>query len=89
MKTIFKYPLEVTDDQEIEVPECFNPLSVQVQRGSPCLWAEVDPGCPRTIKRQILIVGTGHPLPDDHDVWDYIGTFQMYDGELVFHAYWK
>jgi len=43
MNSIWKYPLQVTDAQTIDVPEGSEALSVQVQNGTPCLWARVDP----------------------------------------------
>lgn len=43
MKTIYKYPLDVTDRQVIAMPEDAEILTVQVQNGKPMLWAVVDP----------------------------------------------
>lgn len=84
MKAIWKFPLGVADVQAIEMPARANFLTVQAQHDRPCLWAEVDPENER-VERHILIVGTGHPMPDR--VLEYIGTFQLHDGQLVFHAF--
>lgn len=81
--TIYKYPLLILDEQEIEMPMGARIMTVQMQNGQPCLWAHVHPG--NTLeKRKILIRGTGHPA---NDVGCYISTFQMKGGELVFHAF--
>lgn len=42
-KTIYKYPLDVTDVQEIKLPVGAEILTVQAQNGTLCLWALVDP----------------------------------------------
>lgn len=82
-RTIWKFPLEVTDYQEIKAP-AGRLLHVAVQAGVLCAWAEVTPGVPDdTIG--IHIHGTGHPLSDDRG--EYLGTFMLRGGALVFHAY--
>jgi len=50
----------------------------------PQLWAYVDPTEPR-VTRKFRIIGTGHPIATDPG--DYIGTFQMGGGALVFHVF--
>jgi hypothetical protein len=80
--TIWKFPIEITDEQVIEVPKVNRPLDVQIQSGTPCIWMAVDPDSPR-IQVKARVFGTGHPgvTPD----MDYIGTFQF--GPLVFHVF--
>ena len=84
MKTIWKYPLEVTDEQQILMPTSAQVLSVQLQQGSPCLWALVDPVEPLTL-HTFMIHGTGHPC--ECGASEYIGTFQQRNGLLVFHVF--
>lgn len=82
---IFKYPLEVTDVQTIQIPQGATILTVQVQYDKPCIWALVDPNEP-VESRQIEIYGTGQQL--DEDVRRrYIGTFQLRGGALIFHVF--
>lgn len=85
MTTVYKYPLAVTDEQTVEMPAGVI-LTVQVQHGTPCLWAAVDPSSPMT-KRVIRIAGTGHLIDDSIATHRYIGTFQLAGGALVFHAF--
>lgn len=85
MKSIWKFGLEVTDEQTVEMPVGAKPLSVQVQHGTPCLWALVDTKALKE-KRVVQIFGTGHPVADEGD---YVGTFQIEGGALVFHAFIK
>ena len=42
MKTIWKYDIKPASKQEIAMPEGAVILTVQTQRGSPCLWVEVE-----------------------------------------------
>jgi hypothetical protein len=86
MKTIWKFPLEITDSQAIEMPACAYILDVQVQQDQLCLWALVDPGKDKEL-RVIRIYGTGHDLPDACESFDYIGTAQQGGGLLVWHVF--
>lgn len=88
MKTIWKFPLVVTDFQELQIPEGADILSVQMQSGGPCIWALVSPQAPKQ-RRTIQIVGTGHPIEDDAGMASaiFIGTVQMAGGALVWHIF--
>lgn len=82
MRRIFKYPLAVTDRQTVDSFEGWKPLAVQLQYGTPFLWAEVDDEARPAVYR-VFVHGTGHEV--DRDARDYLGTFQI--EHLVFHAY--
>jgi len=82
METIWKYELEITDRQSIEMPEFCELLSVQVQNGVPCLWVKVNTDIPENLVT-IVIYGTGHPIKEVG--LKFIDTFQV--GELVFHVF--
>lgn len=84
-KSIWKFPVAVTDEQLVEMPMGAKILSVDVQRETVCLWAEVNPEAAGKHYRTICIFGTGHRMPDDPG--SYIGSFMLHDGALVFHAY--
>jgi len=86
MKRIYKYPLELTDTQFVELPLGAEILTVQMQGDRLCLWAMVNT-LPEAIKknRRIEIIGTGNPVPTG--VLKYISTFQMMGGGLIFHAF--
>lgn len=81
---IWKWKLAATDVQTIEVPAGAKLLDVQAQGGLPNLWALCDENAPST-PRRIAIYGTGNPMPDEPG--EYIATFQMHGGALVFHAF--
>lgn len=83
-KTIWKYPIETTDQQELLLPSGAVILAVQTQAGAPCLWAMVRPGQPAE-RWGITTYGTGHPCYSEAE--HYVGTYQLADGGLVFHVF--
>lgn len=93
MKKIYKYPLELTDFQEVDMPEGAEILSVQTQYapfGSPlkehlCMWAMVDTDKPVQTRR-IRIFGTGNPMTYEHEL-KFIDTVQMSNHALVWHVF--
>jgi hypothetical protein len=81
--TIWTYPFDVTDEFEQLMPAGAKVLSVQVQNGQPCMWALVD-AAERDEVRKFRVVGTGHPIENSHAL-QFVGTFQIHGGMLVFH----
>jgi hypothetical protein len=82
MKSIFKYPLALMTTQRIMLPRDANILTVQLQDGTICLWAEVIPENP-PVSCSIKLVGTGIAEVEPND--SYIGTVQQ--GPFVWHVY--
>ncbi len=83
-KSIWKYPFVVGDEVLIRIPRDARLLDVQMQDGTPCLWALVDTEA-RTEVRSFRIFGTGHPF--DAVDGSYVGTFQQVNGQLVWHLF--
>lgn len=94
MRTIYKYPLGVTGEQKVSLPEGAEPLCVQVQTVPAAgfsrqpieqlvLWALVDTDKPSK-DMTISIFGTGNPVAMDLGL--YLGTVQMNSG-LVWHVF--
>ena len=81
--TIWKFELKPMSGV-LEMPKGAHVLSVQTQRGTPCLWAFVDPESP-TVPHSVRIHGTGWPLSENID--EYVGTFQVEGETLVFHVF--
>lgn len=84
MKTIHKFPFQTADQAMLTMPRGANILCVQAQHGVPCLWALVDPSKPAQ-ERRLRVYGTGHPC--DENAGDYIGTYQLSGGALIFHVF--
>lgn len=83
MKCIYKYPLELTDRQEIEMPSGAQMLSVQFQGGLLCLWALVHKDRSKATV-VVRIFGTRNPA-EDADSVEYVGTVQL--NGLVWHVF--
>ena len=83
---IWKYPVAITDLQTIKMPHDSLILSVQVQGESAVLWAVINPDA-KLVERHFRLVGTGHTIYCEIDTLVYVGTFQIYNGALVFHLF--
>lgn len=81
---IWKYVLSMADEQTIESPVGAQFLSLQLQHGEPTIWLLCDETREMGTTK-VGIFGTGNPMPDHPG--KYLGTFQLSDGRLVFHAF--
>lgn len=83
MRTIYKYPLKVEDEQPLTLRGRI--LSAGVQDRDIMVWAIHDDSVtPRTVR--VSVRGTGHPL-HDADQGEFIDT--VFLGPLVFHVFAK
>jgi len=89
-RAVWKYPLGnwETGMFSAEMPKFAEVLSLQVQKNDLCMWVLVDPDMPKE-QRHFLIVGTGHEYDSARGLVsdNFVGTFQMYGGDLVFHVF--
>lgn len=85
-KSVWKYKLESGDPHSIEMPAGAQILTVQVQMGDPVIWALVDPDA-EIETRNFRTFGTGHSIGVDVNKLVYIGTWQIFNGTLVFHLF--
>lgn len=87
MQTIWKFPIHPDDIIRVQMPKGARILTVQEQHGQPAIWAEVDTEAEKE-ERLFEVFGTGHEMPNDMGVErEYVGTFQLRGGALVFHLY--
>lgn len=83
MRTIWKYPIVVTDLQGLTLPTGALPLHVgRDPAGQICIWMMVETEAHR-MACDVVIVGTGHPAPGDE--LSYVG--QVVDGPFVWHVF--
>lgn len=87
-RTIWKFPIPQQDEFSVEIPKNAHLLTLQTQRGQPCLWAMVKPEDEKEIRR-FRLIGTGHPIPDDNpgEEMKHVGSFQLADERLIFHLF--
>lgn len=86
MRRIFKYELTIEDVQVIESFTSFEPLSVKVQNGKPVLYAIVDDET-EAQKVRIRTHGTGFAVEPYTSKNEYVGTYLLQEGALVFHVF--
>jgi len=86
MKTIWKYTLKVENTVEIEIPKFSEVLCVQTRFEEPCVWFLVDTNNEKEV-RLLSTIGTGNDAKDV-SIQQYIGTYQLYGGNYVFHLFW-
>lgn len=83
---IWKWNLQLTDHQIVNLPIGARILSVAMQDNRLALWALCDPLVDME-PRYIHIFGTGNKLPQEINKYQYLSTFQLENGALVFHAF--
>lgn len=83
MKTIYKYPIEITDEQTLSMPEGAQVLSAQMQGNTLCIWALVDSGN-FNCDRRVRIFGTGNPVVLDGN-WKFVDS--VHERIFVWHVF--
>jgi len=84
MKTIWKYPLKLTDHQTIKVPEYGKPIHFGYQSYQLTVWCEVESDN-SLYDIKFYIVGTGNQRPVLST--KYVGTCISHP--FVWHLYWR
>lgn len=83
--TIWKFPIEVADSQELSMPVGAEILCIQVQHERPTIWAQTSgSSCSGLESKTIRTFATGQlfdaPGP-------YVGTYQLGNGQFVGHVF--
>jgi hypothetical protein len=83
MKTIYKYLLEITDEQTVSMPMGAQVLSAQMQGIQLCIWALVEVGNVNC-DRRVRIFGTGNTVKLDGN-WKFVDSVQ--ERIFVWHVF--
>lgn len=83
MYSIYKYNLDLTERQTLNLPKGRKFLDVQVQNGKIVIWLLVDPNA-ELIGQQFRIIGTGQRL-NSIPTGQYLGTVQL--DSFVWHLF--
>lgn len=75
-KTIYKYPVQLGSNT-LQMPLHSQILTAQLQYGVITIWAIVDESEMTKEDRNVVVFGTGHPLPVKADVKYWIATVQQ------------
>ena len=82
--TIWKYTIGTSGEFRVEMPVGAIVLSVQLQDGRLCMWAQVEEG--RSLEtRYFRACETGDPIPEGEPL-RFIDTVQTYSG-MVYHIF--
>jgi len=88
-RKIFKYEIPIADDFSLPLPQGARVLSIDVQNGTPFIWALVDEEAGKE-SVYFHLAGTGHVVPPHvADSYAFVGTFMLHGGALVFHLFRK
>lgn len=68
----------------VALPQGAQPLSVNTQDGMPMMWSRVDPKAEME-EKHLYVAGTGEELP--WGLGEFVGTFLLDEGRLVFHVF--
>jgi len=87
MDTIFKYPIEITDKQTLQIPSQSSPLYAGLDpNGKPCIWCCVDSN-KTNHEVTVYVVGTGNPMPERNPTLIYVGSFVQ--RSFVWHIFMR
>lgn len=91
LKKVFKYTVPIQDELILELPTGTDILYVNAQPGDYInglfqIWALVNPDNPDMETRKFRLAGTGHAITEPEHL-EYIGTFFLREGILVFHLF--
>lgn len=62
-------------------------LSVDRQGENIVLYAKVDPESVHVEVHDVWVFGTGHPIPTLAETACFVGTVNLYAGQLMFHVF--
>lgn len=80
---VFKYPVSIEGQFELEMPQGAKSLKFEAQNGQLCLWALVDIDRP-TLPRKFQLASTGYTIMEG---MGYVGTAFLHGQDLVFHLF--
>ncbi len=86
MRKIFKYPLEITDYQTIEIKSPAILLSAVGIDDEIVMYAMVD-DIEYGIPVDVRIIGTGNAIKGDIDNYKFLGTVNLMNGRDIWHVF--
>ena len=86
---IFKYPLDITGSQIIEISNLVQVVSVGIQCNQLVIYAIVDNKPTNHKEVSVRIIGTGHDFDPIPSRWTFRGNHLQDGGSLVWHVWTK
>lgn len=88
MKKIFKYPVEITDEQLLILPLGAKVLSAIEQDDNIVVYALVEPTVEFKKNVEIRIAGTGHNITFDLQKFKFLSIVKTHGGRFVWHVFY-
>ena len=88
MKKIFKYPIEIVDEQVLVLPLGARVLSAIAQGDDLVVYALVEPTVEFKKNVEIRIVGTGHDVTFDLQKFKFLNSISTWGGRLIWHVFY-
>jgi hypothetical protein len=85
MEKIYKFPIQPNHSFRINANFPATPLCVKTIFNIPYVYILINSDVEDVIERKFMVVATGEAF--DSEDWEYLGTFLIDDGSLVFHVY--
>lgn len=87
MRKVYKYDVPECEGEFIRsMPSGAKILAVQMQGNHPKMWALVETEYTKMVNYNFFVCTTGTPIKHNN-ILTYVGTFQLRQGELVFHVF--
>ena len=87
MITIYKYELQVVDEQEIEMYDEYKLLSVIEQNGKIVVYALINTDSNPRYNVKFIMRGTGHNAEKAANL-TFLGTVKLLNGLLIYHIFY-
>lgn len=88
MKIIYKYKLEISDNQLIKMPKDSKILQIMVLKDSLYVYCLVNYTEVKIRDYHFRIITTGLQFPEDYlEEFDYLGSFSMFEDNFVGHVF--
>lgn len=85
-QVIYKYELRFLGDFNLEIPIGARVISIQNQHNKPIMWVLCDPKA-EIESRKFRVILTGEKRKSSDLEGQFIGTFQLYEGDFVGHVF--
>lgn len=85
MTTIYRFDIPVQDEFSLMLPAFASVLCIGERGGTGHMWVRLDPKAEKK-ERKFRVIGTGHSIADVPSL-EYLGTFFMASGKLVWHVF--
>ena len=87
-RRIYKYEIEIIDEQILTLPKDSKILSIINQHEKVYIYVDVDSYTQQTEDYYVQLYGTGYHIRHD-DSYIFLGTISLKEGDFILHAFYK